>query len=67
MTPRRKRHVIEVKDYYRGELTKLRCWLTGFHEGRGSASSRCPGEDILRQLIIAIDDAAPRGGDGTAG
>lgn len=38
----------------RGELTKVRCWLTGFEAGTGKVP---PGADALRQIIIFIDEA----------
>lgn len=51
---------VDVKDHWREELTKLRCWITGFNAGRtppGSLSNNLPGEDVLRQIIQAIDNA----------
>jgi hypothetical protein len=43
----------------RGELTKVRCWHTGWsaaHVRPGqSASFGCPGEDGLRQTIMEFD------------
>ncbi len=51
---------IEVQHYWRDELTKLRCWLQGYNDGRhipGNLSPSVPGEMILRQIIMAIDDA----------
>ena len=50
---------VNVESHWREELTKLRCWLSGFKEGRqspGSLICSVPGEDVLRQIIIAIDD-----------
>ena len=56
-----KRLTIPVRNHYRGELTKLRCWISGYREGRGNQPfGAIPGEDILRQLILAIDEASPR-------
>jgi len=46
----------------RGELTKVRCWMTGFQAGRSSPSSLnvgIPGDDSLRQIIILIDEILP--------
>lgn len=43
----------------RGELTKVRCWITGFQAGRsspGSLNVGIPGDDSLRQIIILIDE-----------
>lgn len=37
----------------RGELTKVRCWHTGFEAGTGKTA---PGVDSLRQIIILIDE-----------
>ena len=50
---------IEVKDHWRQELTKLRCYLTGYNDGRrvpGALPPMVPGEDVLRQIIMAIDE-----------
>jgi len=55
-----KKKKIEVQDHWRHELTKLRCWLTGYNDGRsipGQIPNMVPGEEILRQLIMAIDNA----------
>jgi len=51
---------IEVQDHWRNELTKLRCWLSGFSEGRqipGQLQYMVPGELVLKQIISAIDDS----------
>jgi hypothetical protein len=43
----------------RNELTKVRCWLSGFGAARLVANvlnSHVPGEDSLRQVIVMIDD-----------
>ena len=51
---------IEAKDHWRDELTKLRCWLSGYTEGRtlpGQIQYMVPGEMVLRQIIQSIDDA----------
>lgn len=48
----------------RGELTKVRCWMTGFNAGRhspGHLNPGIPGEDSLRQIIQLIDEIAPGG------
>lgn len=49
-----------VKDHWRQELSKLRCWISGFNAGRhvpGTVGPHVPGEEVLRQIIMAIDDA----------
>lgn len=51
-----KKKTIEVKDYWRDELTKVRCWIEGYRQGIGGKYS-LPGEDTLRQIILAIDEA----------
>lgn len=51
---------IEAGDHWRHELTKLRCWLSGYIEGRsapGQTYYMIPGEQVLHQIIKAIDDA----------
>ena len=53
---------IEVPDHWRAELTKIRCWITGYQAGRHipggmDLESSIPGEQVLRQIIMAIDDA----------
>lgn len=43
----------------RGELTKVRCWHTGFAAGRTHAnglSPHVPGEDALRMTIQLLDE-----------
>jgi hypothetical protein len=55
-----KKKKIEVQDHWRDELTKLRCWLSGYNDGRsmpGHLQPSVPGQDILRQIMSAIDDA----------
>ena len=55
-----KKKKIEVQNHWRDELTKLRCWLTGYNDGRsapGHLQHMVPGEMILRQIINAIDEA----------
>ena len=47
---------VKIPDYTYEELTKLRCWLSGYKEGRNMKLS-IPGEDILRQLLIAIKES----------
>lgn len=45
----------------RAELTKVRCWMSGFSAGRsspGHLSVSIPGEDSLRQTIIFLDEIA---------
>ncbi len=37
----------------RGELTKVRCWLTGFKE---AGKNGPPGEDSIRQTIMLFDE-----------
>lgn len=53
---------IEVKDHWKIELQKLRCWIGGFQAARKTPGvvnldHYVPGEDVLRQIIMAIDDA----------
>jgi hypothetical protein len=50
---------IEVQGHWRGELSKIRSWLNGFAMGRstGPISFSVPGEDTIRQIIVAIDEA----------
>jgi hypothetical protein len=53
---------IEVQDHWKIELQKLRCWLSGFNAGRKTPGETnldhyIPGQDTLRQIILAIDDA----------
>ena len=38
----------------RAELTKVRCWMTGFQAGTKGAA--IPGEDGLRQAILFLDE-----------
>jgi hypothetical protein len=45
---------VEKARMLRGELTKVRCWLTGFEVGTGKSP---PGVDSLRQTIMLLDDA----------
>ena len=45
------------------EIVKVRCWLTGFHAGRGG-NGLIPGEDSLRQIHMLLREAT-RGGDAT--
>jgi len=56
------RALFKIKDadrahILRSELTKVRCWLTGFHAGQGDKLGHIPGEDSIRQIILALDDA----------
>lgn len=37
----------------RGELTKVRCWLTGYEAGTGKTP---PGVDSLRQAQLLLDE-----------
>jgi hypothetical protein len=51
---------VEVQDHWRHELTKLRCWMDGYSAGRnvpGNMPYLLPGQDVLRQIIMAIDEA----------
>ena len=49
-----------VETHLRG-LSKVRCWMTGFHAGRGTPTSALgggiPGEEALRFLEIMLRDA----------
>jgi hypothetical protein len=56
MATRKKVPSVVPQPHWRGELTKLRCWITGFYAGRGG-NSQIPGEQVLWQIIQAIDDA----------
>lgn len=41
----------------RRELTKVRCWLSGYESARdGNLRHQVPGKDGLRMLQILIDD-----------
>ena len=54
---------INVEQHWKIELQKLRCWIGGFRAGRSlpgnsvNLENFIPGEDVLRQIILAIDDA----------
>ena len=55
-----KKAKIDVEPHWHHELAKVRCWLTGYHAGRsapGSSPSTIPGEDVLRQIQVAITGA----------
>ena len=41
----------------RNELTKVRCWLTGF---QAAGKNGPPGEDSLRQVICLFDEASAK-------
>lgn len=45
---------LEVADYWYSELTKVRCWMTGYEAG--SNTSPIAGSDILRQIQLAIKE-----------
>jgi hypothetical protein len=52
---------IEVQEHWQIELQKLRCWISGFRAGRTlpgtvNLESYVPGEDVLRQIVLAISD-----------
>ena len=52
---------VEIQDHWRHELTKLRCWINGFQSGRKTPGvinldNHIPGEEVLRQIIMAIDE-----------
>lgn len=38
------------------EIGKVRCWLTGFEDGRGRPNN-IPGEDSLRQIPIILQQS----------
>lgn len=43
----------------RGEISKVRCWLSGFGAGRYGGDGpplAVPGEDSLRQIVLLLDD-----------
>lgn len=53
---------IEIQDHWKIELTKIRCWMSGYRAGRTlpgqtNLDSIIPGEDVLRQIIMAIDES----------
>lgn len=57
-----KKPKILVEPHWKIELQKLRCWISGWQAGRKlpgttDLTTFIPGEDVLRQIIIAIDDA----------
>ena len=55
-----KKAKIDVESHWHHELAKVRCWLTGYHAGRsapGSIPVSIPGEDVLRQIQVAIAGA----------
>ena len=53
---------IQVEQHWKIELQKLRCWISGFQAGRKTPGvidldNHIPGEEVLRQIIMAIDAA----------
>lgn len=52
--------IVDIPDHSREELTKLRCFLTGYRQGRGDKHTSIPGEEVLRLLIMAIDSKEVR-------
>ena len=49
---------VKVSAHWYKELGKLRCWLDGFNVGRGNSfPNGIPGQDTLRQIQVAIQDA----------
>lgn len=55
-----KKTKIEVEPHWLHSLSKLRCWIEGFHAGRrvpGTLPDILPGEDVLRQMQVAIQHA----------
>ena len=50
----------------RGELTKARCWMTGWKAARNvplsDIGTTIPGEDGLRQATLLIDELLADGG-----
>ena len=52
---------IVIADHWPSELNKLRCWITGWKAGRSLPGSMnienyVPGEDVVRQILMAISD-----------
>jgi hypothetical protein len=52
---------IEVQEHWGHELAKLRSWMSGFRAGRTlpgqvNLEAYIPGEDIIRQILLAISD-----------
>jgi hypothetical protein len=53
---------IPVEPHWAIELSKLRCWIKGWKAGRSvpgqtNIDNFLPGEDVLRQIQMAISDA----------
>jgi hypothetical protein len=53
---------IPVAPHWSTELSKLRCWIQGWKSGRSipgqtNIDNFLPGEDVLRQIQMAINDA----------
>lgn len=53
---------IQVEPHWHSELSKLRCWISGWRAGRSlpgqmDLNNHIPGEEVLRQIIMSIDDA----------
>ena len=57
-----KKKQIVVQDSWRYQLTKVRCWISGYKAGRNipgtlNLDSDIPGEQVLAQIMLAIDNA----------
>lgn len=52
---------IDIQDHWPYELAKLRSWIAGFRAGRTlpgtvNLDNYVPGEDAVRQILMAIND-----------
>lgn len=57
-----KKPKIEIQEHWPKELAKLRSWITGWKAGRTlpgqmSLENMVPGEDTIRQILMAISDS----------
>ena len=57
-----KQKKIVVQDHWAKELNKVRCWISGWQAARRTPgtlnlSEHVPGEQVLAQIIMAIDEA----------
>ena len=53
---------IVVPDHWAHELSKLRCWISGWRAartlpGQMNLENVVPGEDTIRQILMAINDS----------
>ena len=57
-----KQKKIVVQNHWAKELNKVRCWISGWQAARRTPgtlnlSEHVPGEQVLAQIIMAIDEA----------